>query len=254
MKRKAFTLIELLVVISIIALLISILMPALNKAREQAKMVMCASNQRQVLIGIQSYAAENDGKLPPSIQSLKYRTPSDMSENGMSMGALLRNYIPDASVFVCPVSPYWPKKDNPIWGLNPKKSLQEIYMDDSSEYGCASSYWLLWEYEGWKDCGFKPANKGKHTLMISDCLGFWDDNWYDGEWFSNHPDKGAWKQGCGWSCKRPEHRGDPDARIDIQQNGGYLDGHVERTWTKDWKAIKPFVNLTFFIPKNWKYP
>ena len=65
-KDNGFTLIELLVVISIIALLISILMPALNKARKQAKFAVCSSNQHQLLIGLNTYMSDNDGKLPPS--------------------------------------------------------------------------------------------------------------------------------------------------------------------------------------------
>jgi len=63
-KRGAFTLIELLVVVSIIALLVSILLPALGKAREQARGAVCASNQRQLVMGIIFYAENNNEHLP----------------------------------------------------------------------------------------------------------------------------------------------------------------------------------------------
>ena len=59
--RGAFTLVELLVVIGIIALLVSILLPALNKAREDAKRVRCLSNQRQLVMAWQMYASDNKG-------------------------------------------------------------------------------------------------------------------------------------------------------------------------------------------------
>jgi prepilin-type N-terminal cleavage/methylation domain-containing protein len=64
MKRRAFTLIELLVVISIIALLIALLLPALAKARELALRTIGASNLQQIGIGMQEYANEYRGAYP----------------------------------------------------------------------------------------------------------------------------------------------------------------------------------------------
>jgi prepilin-type N-terminal cleavage/methylation domain-containing protein/prepilin-type processing-associated H-X9-DG protein len=61
--RKGFTLIELLVVIAIIAVLMGVLMPALNRAREQGKRAACLSNLRQLTLAWSLYADENDGKL-----------------------------------------------------------------------------------------------------------------------------------------------------------------------------------------------
>lgn len=64
-RRRAFTLIELLVVISIIALLISILLPALKNAREAARGMACLSNARQSYLGFEYYANDHAGYFPP---------------------------------------------------------------------------------------------------------------------------------------------------------------------------------------------
>lgn len=78
-SRNGFTLVELLVVIGIIALLISILMPALSKARAAAIQTQCMSNHRQLMIGIQMYVGDNHGWGPNDTRS--YTPPTGGVEN-----------------------------------------------------------------------------------------------------------------------------------------------------------------------------
>jgi len=66
--RSGFTLIELLVVVSIIALLVALLLPALHEARATAYAAICSNNQRQIMIACRTYASDNrDVCIPPEI-------------------------------------------------------------------------------------------------------------------------------------------------------------------------------------------
>lgn len=78
-----FTLIELLIVIAILAILISMLLPALNQARETARGIRCTGNQRQISLHMQQYMNDNDTTplQVPSIRSgrgPRFCTISDM--------------------------------------------------------------------------------------------------------------------------------------------------------------------------------
>jgi prepilin-type N-terminal cleavage/methylation domain-containing protein/prepilin-type processing-associated H-X9-DG protein len=104
-NRNAFTLVELLVVVGIISVLISLLLPALNKAREAAKTVSCLSTLRQFGQASANYSAENKGYLHPCYyggQSLA--TPPASSS---SLPEILSRYIPrttqkNRAIWVCP--------------------------------------------------------------------------------------------------------------------------------------------------------
>jgi prepilin-type N-terminal cleavage/methylation domain-containing protein len=134
--KRAFTLIELLVVISIIALLMGILLPALSRARELAKRAVCGSNVKQIGVAIFSYIGDYDDKLPwygykinptedPASEDthpwLVFRTnhgPNDdqyqdagetcaCGSQGrprpMKMGCLFdKGYVGDGKIFYCP--------------------------------------------------------------------------------------------------------------------------------------------------------
>jgi prepilin-type N-terminal cleavage/methylation domain-containing protein len=137
-RPRAFTLIELLVVVAIIALLISILLPSLAAAREQAKRAVCGSADHQVGVGMTAYAAEElSGYYPPGLQAFSAPFGFPSRGNGAGAGvvpsgaggginpriyaaypaqiALFKlGYVKDGKVFYCPAQERIKPHEN--WG------------------------------------------------------------------------------------------------------------------------------------------
>ena len=107
---RAFTLVELLVVIGIIALLISILMPALRKAREQANGIACSSNVRQIMQAFLMFANDHKGRLPgsftdfnnPDTDKRAWLLNSGEPVSNAPRGGTLFRYLNTEKVYFCP--------------------------------------------------------------------------------------------------------------------------------------------------------
>lgn len=182
----AFTIVELLVVIAVIALLMSILIPALGRAKEQAKLGLCKSHLRCITSGALMYADEHDSLLPldtmlgpgyTGAQGVWVDNPHD------PLIKALEKYVPDPKMFYCP------SETNPGYSYSrgnfEKGTIGYFYfsVDNNPIDNGELSRFLRWEAEGVIEYPRQLTNlMDTATWVISDM------------WFSGQPTPHRWFQ------------------------------------------------------------
>jgi prepilin-type N-terminal cleavage/methylation domain-containing protein/prepilin-type processing-associated H-X9-DG protein len=239
-NTSGFTLIELLVVISIIALLMSIIMPAFSRVREQAKTVVCQSNLKQWSITFDMFANDNNGKFMKGWDGMNVTQVEDQWFNA------LKPYYKDVALRLCPRASKpaskanpgsgtdvetWPRSEFEAWGAFPDPPGWAVNPGDCGSYGINA--WVCNPKRGpdvfptmeqvrWRT---NVVATGSEVPLLFDSL--WMEAWpEDTDPAPRYPDD-AWLQdwaGMGRLCI-------------VRHPGGinmlFLDHHIEKTSLRD---------------------
>ncbi len=210
--KNAFTLIELLVVIAIIAILAAILFPVFAQAREEARMTVCLSNQKQIGLGMDMYVQDYDEMYP-----LVRAVDSKYIEGNWK--DLLQPYIKNLEIFRCPSNPASQVYDesgnaNSGYAPNAPKTYRgyffyRAFFMSSSPVG-SGDWWAGYNYS---QVAFPyPSN----TLLVGENKDVYPDY---GPWMAMVPNWGP--SGANWGA---HHHGS-----DRASNIVFMDGHAKYT-------------------------
>jgi len=195
MKKNKFTLIELLVVIAIIAILASMLLPTLGKARDYAKKIKCVSNLKQLGTTLIMYADDNNGIFPT--KQYGGNTWSSASEYGW--------YFPYCQQFLCLLYPDYAKNNNifycPMDIIRSTKTWRPATSWMAENSGISYGYYGSYQNgNSWPTT--TKTTKDKSTGIMSDQV--------------------CWGPGTGWLWN---HGGPWDGKLG-NNNILFTDGHV----------------------------
>jgi prepilin-type N-terminal cleavage/methylation domain-containing protein len=230
-SKNAFTLMELLVVIAIIAILAALLFPAISNAKAKAKRTACVNNLKQITVGIQLYAGDNNDSLPGTLGRTNF--PFDF----VTYKQLVKNYVgrndpssPRDQLFACPADTFYYE----LSATSVVHFAEPLHAQAQYEY---SSYWfnagaLLRFGTNSPNVGGRKLGAIRNpvrTVLVAEMPAY-----------------------IPWSWHQPAHLANGRVGVDKALNMvGFADGHV--AYTKIYWAPPAAPTLAFDPPPGYDY-
>lgn len=183
-RTGAFTLIELLVVIAIISLLVSLTLPALSAAKQQARTVKCLSNIRQTATAVNAFTTDHKGELPENRVNVGPNKHVTWRHNFVE-----QKYLPEGDIWACPAPP----------PTEPRSELDTV--DQGSRcVGDVASNWalnghLLWRINLDDEEAKRPAiviRRTSHTILLTETRDRYPDLRITDDILSAQDEYGGW--------------------------------------------------------------